>query len=242
MIIAIKSEIDSRVLLYPLMKACDTFGSVLVLTDNRYVRRVIDDVEYGTFKNITIIVDEECAADDLYETYGVSPGDYDYIILDNIGAAEYDKCFWLFGYKQSEVFLEDKKIVEESERADNLVYLEYGKPVNSNKPAQKVVSKRGKVEDNQEVPEGYDPAEKFRNLEEEEHLRVVAKYNLPFPSFEYIENIEGRGIFGAVDEKLCKVFYDIFGTQLNIQFNIFRKEIRQTNESSGNNKSGRSSR
>ena len=58
MVIAIKSEMDSRVVLYPLMKACSIYGSVLVMTSNRYVRRVIDDQEYSTFKNIAVLVDE----------------------------------------------------------------------------------------------------------------------------------------------------------------------------------------
>ena len=257
MIIAIKSEMDSRVVLYPLMKACDVYGSVLVLTNNRFVRRVIDDDEFGTFKNITIVVDEEGSSDDIYAYYGILPNDYDYIIVDNMGISEYDRCLCLFGQKQSLAFMADKDTMEHSENVDNIVFLEFGKkssakparPVKEQKPAEGVegaaentpAKKTGKV-DKSVVPEDYNPADKFRNLVEEERKKTVVTYNVPFPSYDMIEDLEGMGKFSNIDEKLCTVFYDVMGKSLNIQFNVFRKEIKQVNESSSGNKSGRPSR
>ena len=94
MYIAIKSEMDSRVFLYPLMRALKNYGSMLVISSNRQLSRLIEDGEFG-FRNIAVIVDMSGATDDVYNEYGIAAGDYDYIILDNVGAVEYDVCFVL---------------------------------------------------------------------------------------------------------------------------------------------------
>ena len=64
MLISIKSEIDSRVLLYPLIKVLKPFGSILVITSNRQLNRLIEDVDTRTCRDITIILDADGTADD----------------------------------------------------------------------------------------------------------------------------------------------------------------------------------
>ena len=73
-----------------------------------------------------------------------------------------------------------------------------------------------------------------------EKKKKVKEFDLTLPSYNMVENLEGLGQFEPVDEKLARVFYTLFGEVLNIQFNLFRKEIRQTNESGSRNKPGRS--
>ena len=270
MIISIKSEIDSRVLLYPLMKTCSTFGSVLVMTNNRYVSRLIDDEEYSTFKNIAIVVEDAASSDDIYDEFDIAPDDYDYIIIDNMGVASYDKCFCLFGQKQSDTFMEDKALMEQNENVEDILFVEFGKGARSaskqqiqakkDKPAKKKKSSMFNKQhdapardnadvddtDEQDIQEDefkdYDPAEKFRNKVEEEQKKSVATYNVPFPTFDMIENLESMGQFEPVEEKLCHVFYDAIGKSLNIQYNYFRKEIRQIESSSGNKSAERAGR
>lgn len=255
MIISIKSEIDSRVLLYPLMKACNTFGSVLVMSNNKYLKRLIDDQEYSTFKNIAIVVDDLASTDDIYDEYDIAPDDYDYIVVDNMGVASYDKCFCLFGQRQSETFMEDKALMEKNENVDNILFIEFGK-----RPAQQKASKPKPIKDSRfkrskgkedvseigeestQPEQDYNPADKFRDKVEEEKRKSVVSFNVQFPSFEMIENLEGMGKFDPVDETLCKVFYEALGKQLNIQFNNFRKEIRRTNEGGSGKQSGWSGR
>ena len=62
-----------------------------------------------------------------------------------------------------------------------------------------------------------------------EKKKKIKEFDLSLPSYNMVENLEGLGQFEPVDEKLARVFY-----------NLFRKEIRQTNESGSRNKSGRS--
>lgn len=244
MVIAIKSEMDSRVVLYPLMKACSVYGSVLVMTSNKYVRRVIDDQEYSTFKNIAVLVDETGATDDICQTYHIVMDEYDYIIMDNMGVTEYDKLIVLFGQKASESFDADIKLYKEQDNNENIFFLHYGNGKVRREAQEKIEKpkeKRSKKPTN-EIPEDYDPEQKFRDMVAAEKKKKIKEFDLTLPSYNMVENLEGLGQFEPVDEKLTKVFYTLFGEVLNIQFNLFRKEIRQTNESGSRNKSGRPNR
>ena len=57
--IAIKSEADSRILIYPLIKTLYNYGTVAVYTSNKAVSRLIENELEGGFKNIRIIVSPE---------------------------------------------------------------------------------------------------------------------------------------------------------------------------------------
>lgn len=235
MIIAIKSEMDARVVLYPLMQACSVYGSVLVLTNNKYIRRVIDDQEFSTFKNIAIIVDETGTADEMCQMYNIAPGDYDYTIMDNVSAVSYDKCICLFGEKSSELFADDIETMKQAEDNSSLFFLNYGQTKKAPASVEKSHKKLKKGES--ELPDDYDPEQKFRDKAVEEKKKEVKEYCDALPSFGMIEKLEGIGQFEAPSDKLCKMFYDMLGETLNIQYNLFRKEIRNTNEGSSSVKS-----
>lgn len=245
MVIAIKSEMDARVVLYPLMQACNVYGSVLVLSSNKYVRRIIDDQEFSTFKNIVIVVDEMGTADDMCQAYNIALEEFDFILMENVSAVDYDKCICIFGQNPSELFAEDIEFMKQSEDNSNLFFINYGKQraEKKNMSAPKKKSRFAKSQaDTEEIPEDYDPEQKFRDQAVEEKKRVVKEYQASLPSFEMIEKLEGMGQFEAVDEKLCEVFFAIIGEQLNIQYNLFRKEIRNTHESGSSIKSKRPGR
>lgn len=245
MIISIKSEIDSRCVLYPLMKACYQYGTVAVITSNKFVKRLIDDKEFNTFRNIDIYYDELGASDDVYRANGIDKLDFDFIILDNMGVSEYDRCICLFGSKQSEIFMEDKKLMEESEDVSKIVFVEFGNSKSSSRDTRTEEKKskpsrnRGnngaqQTQDENVVPEGYDPAEKFRSMVKTEKRKEVIIFKAPFPSLADFEMVEGLGKFYNMPDKLIPVFYEIFGKKLNIVDNEFRKGLKKVDESGYN--------
>ena len=92
MYIAIRSEVDSRVLVYPLMKALWEYGSILLVSSNKQYRRLIEETDTMTFRNITVLVDENGSADEIIDANFVSKVDYDFVIFDNVSCVDYDVC------------------------------------------------------------------------------------------------------------------------------------------------------
>lgn len=240
--IAIKSEIDSRVLLYPLMRSLRSYGSILVISSNRQLRRLLDDDETG-FRGYRIIVEESGATDDIYDEYGIAEGDFDFVILDNMGVIDYDLCFIPLGAKHTESFDDDVKLMLESE-SDKIMIVQFGKPSkNSHSTAATKPSPKRKGKD-AEVEEDYDPAEKFRLTEEQKQKeRVRGKVAMvPFPSYQDIENVESEYKFYEVNANLVNVFYEALKEELAVDKNQFQREVRKKDESSGYIKSRNSTR
>lgn len=88
--IVVKSEMDSRPIIYPLMRCLMNYGSILVITNNKVFNRLIESQVSGGFRNITILVDSADSADEICSDYGVAIGDYDFVIVDNLGSSESD--------------------------------------------------------------------------------------------------------------------------------------------------------
>ena len=129
MYIAVKSETDSRPFVYPLMRALHNFGSILVISSNRQLNRLVQDSDDGaTFRNITIVVDEFGATDDICSDYGYAPGDFDYVILDNVGATDADKLIYLLGSNTDFAFQEEIDMLCETEDTNKVFVIQYGKP------------------------------------------------------------------------------------------------------------------
>lgn len=251
--IALKSELDSRIVLYPLMRTLMSYGSIFVLTSNPLLRRLLDDEAFQSFRNITIVVDEQGATDDIYNDYGITSGDFDFIILDNVGALDYDFGFILMGSGCSEAFKSDVELLEQSdeERNKNIIIQFGNKPkepkekkeqgqagaAKGSTEGQNTVKTSLKKQKGKEVvtDEDYDPAAKFREKvegkkEERKTLKVVTA---PFPSFKDIELVEGEHKFYSVPDALIKLFYDVFKKQIASDSNQFRKEVTRKDESSG---------
>ncbi len=90
MFISIKSEMDARPVIYPLMRCLINYGSVLVITNNRVMSRLVESQVDMGFRNITILVDPDDSADRICKSYGIEKDDYDYVIVDNVGSSESD--------------------------------------------------------------------------------------------------------------------------------------------------------
>lgn len=237
MYIAIKSEIDSRVLLYPLMRALRSYGSVLVITSNKQLNRLIDDEAEGGFRNIRIIIEESGATDDVFEEYGIVSGDYDFVILDNIGVTDYDVYLLPLGERHSESFDEDVKMLL-SEDDGKVKIIQFGKPPKA-EPA-----KRKDKKEKETVSEEYNPADKF-NISIEEQKKAEEQKKLvcvPFPSYQDIENVEANHRFYEINQNLVTALYTIFKDVLLVEKIQFQKEVRKKDESSGYIKSRNSTR
>lgn len=242
MVIAVKSEIDSRILVYPLMKACKTYGSVLVVSSNKYLKRLIDDEDFSTFRNMSVLIDTSGASDELYQEYGINFEDFDFVILDNMGVTDYDKCVCLFGSRQSSLFEEDKKLLEESDEVDKIVFVQFGTGTSKSKAKPEKKSRERKNEGVDSDDNSYNPADKFRNRIEAEKKKNVTTYTASFPTFEDIERVEGAGRFYKVDDKMISILYNVLNDNLHIEMIEFRKGVRMPDEDSNSVKSKRANR
>lgn len=227
--IMIKSEMDSRPLLYPLMRCLLNHGSILVITTSRYVARLIDNELEGGFRNIRIIVDEDGAVDDIYDEYGVAVGDYDYEILDNVGAVEYDLLLVPISSRVSDTFRMD---IEPVLDLPSTVIMHLGvKPKTESKKSSASKKKVEVAADDS----SYDPTSKWRRKTEEEV--IIEKLSgdgqwSPLPSLQDIETLEASRIFYTVDRTLASQIYKALTGYLNIEERIFIKEVTMKDEGS----------
>ena len=245
--ILIKSEIDSRVLLYPLMKTLWKFGSILVMTSNKQVNRLIDDSDSSTFRDITIIVDEDGAEDSINATYGFSVGDFDFVIQDNIGTVDYDVCIIPLGVRHDPDFDEEVEFLLDSEGIEKVKLIQFGTPqkqAKSEPTTQKDSKKRGRksTETENDSTGNYDPTKKVEEISGVKQVVTQKVYKCKFPSYDDIEKVEAEHRFATVDSNLINAFYDIFGSTVNLDRNQFKKVVSANDEHSGYLKSVKPSR
>ncbi len=245
MLISIKSEIDSRVLLYPLIKVLKPFGSILVITSNRQLNRLIEDVDTRTCRDITIILDVDGTADDTYVEYGVNQKDYDFVILDNMAAIDYDVLLVPLGGLSTPDFDDDLQLLINSDEASRVKLIQFGKSLSKSnggkEEAKKSNSRETKTID-ASLDGNYDPAEKFRVKQEVKKVEGIKTYKCKFPCYDDIEAVESEHRFYVPDEGLCSTLYDIFKQQLQVNSNDFRKVAQRKDEYSGYIKSRNSIR
>lgn len=106
--IAIRSEADSRMLLYPLIRALYPYGTICVISNNIYLQRLIDiDSFEGGFRNVRVIVDTTSDMEYVMETEDLYQGKYDFVIFDNFGTTDFDMEFIIVTTRVSEIYLQD---------------------------------------------------------------------------------------------------------------------------------------
>lgn len=106
--IAIRSEADSRMLLYPLIRALYPYGTICVISNNIYLQRLIDiDSFEGGFRNIRVIVDPSGDVEYVKESEDLYQGKYDFTIYDNFGTTDFDMEFIIVTARVSEIYLQD---------------------------------------------------------------------------------------------------------------------------------------
>jgi len=236
MFICIRSEIDSRPLLYPLIRSLWNFGLILVITSNKQLERLIDDEEVNGFRNTTIVVDTDGATDDILNDYGFAPDDYDFTIVDNMGISECDVLFIAVGGKQSESFEEDINTLLEKREKGKAFLVQFGK---SNAPKSKSQKEnKSRVAKSTVIDKDYDPSDKFTQMAEnvKTSVKTVTTAKVGWPSFEDIERVESEHRFYDVPQPLVSLFHSVFGETLGVNLMVYRKEMRIKDENSSSNK------
>lgn len=228
--IMIKSELDSRTLLYPLMRSLFNHGSILVISSNRLLTRLIDGELEGGFRNVRIIVDSSESADHVYEEYGIAPNDYDFEILDNVGAIDYDLMLVPISNKISEMFTADITPVLDLPTTNVIRFGTKGKQQSKQAPKRK-----GGAPTEEEIND-YNPLSKWAKKSEQDI--IIEKLSgdgqwAPFPTFQDIETLESTYIFYPVDRTLALILHKILQPYLNVDERYFVKEVTAKDESSG---------
>lgn len=232
--ISIKSETDSRILLYPLIKVLSNYGTVAVYSSNRVLTRLIENDLEGGFKNIRVVVSPEIDLEGVKESDGWYKGRYDFCIYDNMGATDYDICICIVTNRLSESYVNDLTYLITDDKAH---ILKFG----SAAPALK--EKGAKPEKRKKNAPEEEPTEEDLNFNkwniektDEEILQEAladrsAKW-CKFPSFESIDQMESRHKMMVPDDGLIKELFRLFGTHLCIDERMFTKGARLKDESS----------
>lgn len=106
--ISIRSEADSRILLYPLIRSLYNFGTICVITNNVNMRRLIDvDSMEGGFRNVRVIVQPDGDLEEAMDSDDMYRDKYDFTIFDNMGATDYDIELIIITSRVSESYLQD---------------------------------------------------------------------------------------------------------------------------------------
>lgn len=235
MIVAIKSEMDSRPLLYPLLKALHGCGSICLISSNRIVGRLIEDEDNGGFRNIRVIVDEDGATDTVYQEYGISRDDYDFIILDNMGSVEYDLLLVPVGLVTTEGFQSDIDLLK---REANSRFIQFRgstkfrkgiRPIKTNKVNGR---HRGKVD---EAGDDDNPADQFKVAQSiDEEFNVGERwYNCAYPTWEDVEEMEALYKFPTPSKELITALYDIFKVQIGLDKRSFELAMKREDKTAG---------
>lgn len=250
--ITIKSEIDSRVLLYQLMRCLLPLGNVLIVTSNKYVSRLIDGDFEGHFRNFYILVDLDGGTDELIEEVGVDLNDYTYIIYDNVGVLNQTKLLIPIGPIVSDVFEEEMLLLGE-DRDTHLV--RFGTPIKINRgKLLKKPDKDSVVGNTDDVIDGSSNSSitlkdtgkakltddevndlarsKFKPVGEDILTKLKKMPNLTFPKFDDIELLESNKVFYPLDNNFRKFFFTVFQEFIGISEPNFMKEVGRRDESS----------
>lgn len=237
MIVAIKSEMDSRPLLYPLIRVLNNYGSLCVITSNKQLNRLIEDEDNGGFRNIRVIVEESGAVDSVYYEYGITKDDYTFIVLDNMGVMEYDVLVVPVGEKISEDFQEEVDLLKTDV---NVRFIQFGKNVKKSSDRPKKEERRpARKRRGEELPEvdineeeDDDPADKFKvHTDIDEEFNVSERfYGCKFISYDEIEDMESKYLLPKPGTELANAFYDIFKDKFGVDKRTYDKEVRRDDE------------
>lgn len=255
--ISIKSEIDSRCVLYPMMRCLLPLGNVLIVTSNRLLTRLVDGEYNGRYRNFHIVIDTDGATDEALEDMGISPEEYNYVIYDNVGVIEQDKLIIAIGSIVSEEFEQEMYYLGEDKDTH---IVRYGTPIKKSvmkEPRKKLTHEEMKAErerkksdaaekkaeaakakpksvDEMTDDEIYAEASKQfqpKKIDVKETLKKLP--NLKFISFDDIEVLESCKRFPTIDPNFVKFFYSIFGEYIGIKEPFYRKEVSKKDAGGG---------
>lgn len=239
--IAIKSETDSRIFIYPLIKCLHAYGTVCVVTNNIMFSRLIEGEVEGGFKNVRILVTPEGDLDGMLEVDEYYEGKYDYLIMDNVGAVDYDILIALVTNKITDAYVQDLLYVISDDKTH---ILKFGSPApggkNEKDKKNEKPKKPKKGEEPAEVEEVEESDEEFNKWDDKktdediltEKLSTAQSKWCKFPSFEAIETMESRHYMMVPEETLMKEIHRLFESSFSVDYHHFQKGAKAKDESS----------
>ena len=238
--ISIKSETDSRLIVYPLIKCLYNYGTIAVYTSNRMLSRLIENELEGGFKNVRIVVSPEADLDAAKESDEYFVGKYDFIIYDNMGAVDYDILIVPVTNRISESFMTDLIYVASDKKTHIIKFGSPAPAVKKEKPTKKPPKKSNESSD--ETNEGMDETsdEDFNKWDVEKTDEEILQDMLSsrdskwckFPTFDAIEAMEARHYFTTPDDSIIREIFRLFGEHLSVDLRQFTKGARLKDESS----------
>lgn len=232
--IAIKSETDSRVIVYPLIKSLYNYGTIAIYTSNKWMARLIENQLEGGFKNVRVVVSPEADLDFCKETDEYYLNKYDFLIFDNIGAIDYDILIAVVTNRISEDYLSDLVFLATDPKTH---ILKFGTPAARPKTEKPKKPRKGEepIEEEQVQPENDEEFNKWRQEKTDEEVLTDmlqsrdAKW-IKFPTFDTIENMEARHMMMTPDDTFSKEFYRLFKDYINVDERMFMKGLRIKDE------------
>lgn len=170
--IVIKSEMDSRPVIYPLMRCLMNYGSILVITNNRVFNRLIESQVSGGFRNITILVDSADSADEVCNDYGVAIGDYDFVIIDNLGSSESDVYIMMASTYVTPEFDDEIEMMVNNESLRTVLF-QFGGTNRKERIRKEIVAVE--EEEPEDIIEDETPKQRRARLKREKEEQAVAK-------------------------------------------------------------------
>ena len=256
--IAVVSETDSRMFIYPLIKCLYNYGTIAIYTTNAMMSRLIESELEGGFRNIRIIVDVTGDLESVKEVDEFNKNKYDFVIYDNIGATDYDLLINVVTNRITEKYVSDILYNIEDERTH---IIKMGTPAAKPKPdkSSKSSSKKDKkpkkgeeevveetIEDDsaaailtaeeEEVPDDlfnkWDIKKTESDILKEKLQGREAKW-IKFPTWDSVEKMESRGVLIIPGDDFIKEMHRLFGSWVNVDLRMFTKGAK-VNESSIN--------
>lgn len=232
--IAIKSEADSRVLLYPLIKTLYNYGTIAVYSSNRHLSRLIENELEGGFRNVRIVVSPEADLESAKESDEYYRDKYDFIIYDNMGAVDYDHMIVMLTNRLSDSFVTDLIYIAGDEKTH---MIKFGTPAPVKQEKKEKPQKVKKPEEKTE--EEIQDDRKFNKwvvekTDEDILHEILSSKDLKwckFPTFDAIEAMESRYVMMVPDDTLIKELYKIFGEAIAVDERQFTKGARVKDES-----------
>lgn len=232
--IAIKSEADSRILLYSLVKVLYNYGTIAIYTSNKTLSRLIENELEGGFRNVRIVISPEADLEAMKESDEWYEGKYDFMIYDNCGAVDYDILIAILTNRISESYLQDLQYIISDDKTHILKFGKAAPKIKEKKPA------KSKEKDTEPTPEEEENNREFNKWHvektDEEILHDVLSNHkdtwLKFPSFDVIEEMEGRHKFPKVDDTTIKELHRLLESYLNVDLRMFTKGARVADEGS----------
>ena len=227
MIVAVRSEIDSRPLVYPMIRVLKNYGSVCFISSNRQCRRLMENEDEGGFRNIRVLVEESGAVDEVYTDNGITKGDFDFIILDNMGLMDYDMLFVPVSEFSSADFQEEIELLKTDAKVR---FVQFGGSTKTKSRASRSKSgkpsrpnKRGEANDVEEES----PEDKFalKQTIDEEYNVAERYHNVAWPTWKEIEDFESLNAFMKPEKGLSDALYTEFKNVIGIDKRVYDKEV-----------------